>query len=179
MMGQMLFFFWDYKVLKVLEASLLNQAQNALLSKPLNEILDMVLSDPCRYRMVDRLKLKEDLMGIPVDQTRFRGMVGSLMYLTASRPDLVFAVCMCVGYQASLPKKHFEAIKTCLSVLERTPLSSGRSTSGSAQFLENRIDILTNALYQAVLVQIVFFHAWHEEFDPMMKPPRLQKGEDE
>ncbi|GJS49422.1 retrovirus-related pol polyprotein from transposon TNT 1-94 [Tanacetum coccineum] len=40
--------------------------------------------------MVDRLKLDEDLMGIPVDQTRFRGMVGSLMYLTAiskgSRP---------------------------------------------------------------------------------------------
>ncbi|GKG18004.1 hypothetical protein Tco_0372302, partial [Tanacetum coccineum] len=41
--------------------------------------------------MVDRLKLDEDLMGIPVDQTRLRGMIGSLMYLTASRPDLVFA----------------------------------------------------------------------------------------
>ncbi|GJT19486.1 hypothetical protein Tco_0878192 [Tanacetum coccineum] len=34
--------------------------------------------------MVDRLKLDEDLMGILVDQTRFRGMVGSLMYLTAN-----------------------------------------------------------------------------------------------
>nr|GFA82068.1 putative Gag-Pol polyprotein [Tanacetum cinerariifolium] len=40
--------------------------------------------------MVDRLKLDEDLLGIPVDQTRFRSMVGSLMYLTASRLDLVF-----------------------------------------------------------------------------------------
>nr|GEW99677.1 retrovirus-related Pol polyprotein from transposon TNT 1-94 [Tanacetum cinerariifolium] len=45
--------------------------------------------------MMDRLKLDEDPLGIPVDQTRFRSMVGSLMYLTASRPDLVFAVCMC------------------------------------------------------------------------------------
>nr|GEV53006.1 retrovirus-related Pol polyprotein from transposon TNT 1-94 [Tanacetum cinerariifolium] len=45
--------------------------------------------------MVDRLKLDEDLLGIPVDQTRYRSMVGSLMYLTASRPDLVFDVCMC------------------------------------------------------------------------------------
>ncbi|GJV57833.1 retrovirus-related pol polyprotein from transposon TNT 1-94 [Tanacetum coccineum] len=71
----------------------------------------MDLSDPVDTPMVDRLKLDEDLMGIPVDQTRFRGMVGSLMYLTASRPDLVFAVCMCARYQAKPTKKHFEAIK--------------------------------------------------------------------
>ncbi|GKB70534.1 hypothetical protein Tco_0931946 [Tanacetum coccineum] len=43
--------------------------------------------------MVDRSKLDED--PILVNQTRFRGMVSSLMYLTASRPDLVFVVCMC------------------------------------------------------------------------------------
>nr|GEY51965.1 uncharacterized mitochondrial protein AtMg00810-like [Tanacetum cinerariifolium] len=66
--------------------------------------------------MVDRLKLDEDLLGIPVDQTRFRSRVGSLMYLTASRPDLVFAICMyarCmrVRYQSSPTKKHLEALK--------------------------------------------------------------------
>nr|GFB05097.1 retrovirus-related Pol polyprotein from transposon TNT 1-94 [Tanacetum cinerariifolium] len=38
--------------------------------------------------MVDRLKLDEDPLGISVDETRFRSMVGSLMYLTASRPTL-------------------------------------------------------------------------------------------
>ncbi|GJT43173.1 retrovirus-related pol polyprotein from transposon TNT 1-94, partial [Tanacetum coccineum] len=38
--------------------------------------------------MVERSKLDEDLSGIPVDQTRYRSMVGCLMYLTASRPDL-------------------------------------------------------------------------------------------
>ncbi|GJR55709.1 retrovirus-related pol polyprotein from transposon TNT 1-94 [Tanacetum coccineum] len=49
----------------------------------------MDLSDPVDTPMVDRLKLDEDLMGIPVDQTRFRGMVGSLMYPYAPvRPDL-------------------------------------------------------------------------------------------
>nr|GEX01543.1 retrovirus-related Pol polyprotein from transposon TNT 1-94 [Tanacetum cinerariifolium] len=48
--------------------------------------------DPIDTSMVDRLKLNEDPLGIPVDQTRFRSMVGSLMYLTASRPDLVFAM---------------------------------------------------------------------------------------
>ncbi|GKC51967.1 retrovirus-related pol polyprotein from transposon TNT 1-94 [Tanacetum coccineum] len=46
--------------------------------------------DPVDTPMVDRLKLDEDPLGTPVDQTRFRSMVSSLMYLTASRLDLVF-----------------------------------------------------------------------------------------
>ncbi|GJW21443.1 hypothetical protein Tco_0032065 [Tanacetum coccineum] len=65
----------------------INQAKYAL--KTLKKY-GMDLSNPVDTPMVDRLKLDEDLMGIPVDQTRFRGMVGSLMYLAASRPDLVF-----------------------------------------------------------------------------------------
>ncbi|GJX16389.1 retrovirus-related pol polyprotein from transposon TNT 1-94 [Tanacetum coccineum] len=67
--------------------------------------------DPVDTPMVDRLKLDEDPLGIPVDQTRFRSMVSSLMYLTASRPDLVFDVCMCARYQASPTKKHLEVPK--------------------------------------------------------------------
>ncbi|GKC76909.1 retrovirus-related pol polyprotein from transposon TNT 1-94, partial [Tanacetum coccineum] len=55
----------------------------------------MDTSDPIDTPMVDRSKLHEDPLGILVDQTRFRGMVGSLMYLATSRPDLVFVVCMC------------------------------------------------------------------------------------
>nr|GEX55647.1 copia protein [Tanacetum cinerariifolium] len=51
--------------------------------------------DPVATPMGDRLKLDEDPLGISADQTRFRSMVGSLMYLTTSRPDLVFTVCMC------------------------------------------------------------------------------------
>ncbi|GKF47993.1 retrovirus-related pol polyprotein from transposon TNT 1-94, partial [Tanacetum coccineum] len=41
-------------------------------------------------------KLDEDLHGKPVDATLYRGMIGSLMYLTASRPDLNYDVCLCV-----------------------------------------------------------------------------------
>ncbi|GKF39767.1 hypothetical protein Tco_0119828 [Tanacetum coccineum] len=47
-------------------------------------------------------------------------MVGSLMYLTASRSDLVFAVCMCARYQAKPTKKHLEAIKRIFWYLKRT-----------------------------------------------------------
>nr|GFD33031.1 hypothetical protein [Tanacetum cinerariifolium] len=47
-------------------------------------------SDPVDTPMVDKSKLDEDPQGKAVDPTRYRGMVGTLMYLTASRPDLTF-----------------------------------------------------------------------------------------
>ncbi|GJZ81890.1 hypothetical protein Tco_0646884 [Tanacetum coccineum] len=45
--------------------------------------------------MVDQTKLDEDLQGKLVDATHYHGMIGSLMYLTSNRSDLVFVVCMC------------------------------------------------------------------------------------
>ncbi|GJY37716.1 hypothetical protein Tco_0424080 [Tanacetum coccineum] len=80
----------------------------------------MDLCDPVDTPMVDQIKLDEDPLGIPVDQTRFRSMVGSLMYLTASRPDFVFVVCMCARYQASPTKKHLEALKRVFWYLRGT-----------------------------------------------------------
>ncbi|GKA42645.1 hypothetical protein Tco_0735305 [Tanacetum coccineum] len=70
--------------------------------------------DPVDTPIVDRLKLDEDPLGTPVDQTRFRSMVGSLMYLTASRPDLVFAVCMC----ARLSRHTKKYVRKCSVHLE-------------------------------------------------------------
>nr|GEU33080.1 retrovirus-related Pol polyprotein from transposon TNT 1-94 [Tanacetum cinerariifolium] len=45
--------------------------------------------------IVEKNKLDEDLQGTPVDATVYHGMIGSLMYLTSSRPDLIYAVCLC------------------------------------------------------------------------------------
>ncbi|GJX74671.1 putative ribonuclease H-like domain-containing protein [Tanacetum coccineum] len=80
MMGQMSFFL-GLQVSQSPRGIFINQAKYAL--ETLKKY-GMDLSDPVDTPMVDRLKLDEDLMGIPVDQTRFRGMVGSLMYLTAN-----------------------------------------------------------------------------------------------
>ncbi|GJU68031.1 retrovirus-related pol polyprotein from transposon TNT 1-94 [Tanacetum coccineum] len=80
MMGQMSFFL-GLQVSQSPRGIFINQAKNAL--ETLKKY-GMDRSDPVDTPMVDRLKLDEDLMGIPVDQTRFRGMVGSLMYLTPS-----------------------------------------------------------------------------------------------
>ncbi|GKB05216.1 hypothetical protein Tco_0833411 [Tanacetum coccineum] len=47
-------------------------------------------------------------------------MVGSLMYLTASRPDFVFAVCMCARYEPKPTKNHLETIKQVFQYLRET-----------------------------------------------------------
>ncbi|GJY14237.1 retrovirus-related pol polyprotein from transposon TNT 1-94, partial [Tanacetum coccineum] len=77
-----------------------------------NEIIKkyaMLSTDTIDTPMVDKIKLDKDLQGKPVDPTHYRRVIGSLMYLTASRPDLVFAVCMCARYQAKPTKKHLQA----------------------------------------------------------------------
>nr|GEZ74457.1 uncharacterized mitochondrial protein AtMg00810-like [Tanacetum cinerariifolium] len=47
---------------------------------------------------VEKSKLDEDKEGKAVDPSHYRGMIGTLLYLTASRPDLQFAICMCARY---------------------------------------------------------------------------------
>nr|GFA30105.1 retrotransposon protein, putative, unclassified [Tanacetum cinerariifolium] len=61
--------------------------------------------------MVEKSKLDEDLRGKAVDPTCYRGMIGTFMYLTASRSDLVFAVCMCAWNQPKPTEKHLHAVK--------------------------------------------------------------------
>ncbi|GJS83051.1 retrovirus-related pol polyprotein from transposon TNT 1-94 [Tanacetum coccineum] len=61
--------------------------------------------------VVENSKLDEDLQGKPVDATLYRGMIGSLMYLTSSRHVLIYAVCLCARYQAKPTEKHLNAVK--------------------------------------------------------------------
>ncbi|GKF07406.1 hypothetical protein Tco_0041630 [Tanacetum coccineum] len=65
-------------------------------------------------------KLDEDLQGTPVDATLYRGMIGFLMYLTSSRPDLIYAVCLCARYQAKPTEKHLNAVKQIFRYLKGT-----------------------------------------------------------
>nr|GEY84127.1 retrovirus-related Pol polyprotein from transposon TNT 1-94 [Tanacetum cinerariifolium] len=55
--------------------------------------------------------LDADLSGIPFDQMKYQSMVEALMYLTASRPDIVHATCYCARYQAKPTEKHLTAVK--------------------------------------------------------------------
>ncbi|GJR40153.1 hypothetical protein Tco_1215837 [Tanacetum coccineum] len=62
--------------------------------------------------------LDADLSGTPVDQTKYCSMVGALMYLTASRPDIVHATCYCARYQAKPTEKHLTAVKRIFRYLK-------------------------------------------------------------
>ncbi|GJS67594.1 retrovirus-related pol polyprotein from transposon TNT 1-94 [Tanacetum coccineum] len=70
--------------------------------------------------MIKNKKLDEDLQGKQVDATLYRGMIGSLMYLTASRPDLHYVVCLCARYQAKPTEKHLQAVKRIFRYLNET-----------------------------------------------------------
>ncbi|GJZ86360.1 retrovirus-related pol polyprotein from transposon TNT 1-94 [Tanacetum coccineum] len=160
MMGQMSFFL-GLQVSQSPRGIFINQSKYA------QEILKKFGFDTCTpidTPMAERPDLDEDKGGKLIDPTRFRGMVGSLMYLSASRPDIVFAVCMCARYQAKPTEMHLTAIKRIFRYLKGTihmglwyPKDSGfelkafadadyagchdtrRSTSGSAQFLGHRL----------------------------------------
>nr|GEV93016.1 putative reverse transcriptase domain-containing protein [Tanacetum cinerariifolium] len=56
-------------------------------------------------------KLDADLNGNPVDQTGYRSKIGSLMYLTSNRPDIVQAVYFCARYQLRPTEKHLKEVK--------------------------------------------------------------------
>ncbi|GJV56209.1 retrovirus-related pol polyprotein from transposon TNT 1-94 [Tanacetum coccineum] len=80
----------------------------------------MLTSDSVDTPMVEKSKLDEDLYGNLVDATLYRGMIGSLMYLTSSRPDLIYAICLCARYQAKPTEKHLNAVKRIFRYLKGT-----------------------------------------------------------
>ncbi|KAL8147667.1 hypothetical protein AgCh_005113 [Apium graveolens] len=113
--------------------------------------------------MATATKLDKDI-GKSVDITDYRGMIGSLLYLTASRPDIMYATCLCARFQADPREPHLTAVKRIFKYLKGTaalglwyPRESDfkligysdadfagckidrKSTSGSCQFLGGRL----------------------------------------
>ncbi|GJR31274.1 retrovirus-related pol polyprotein from transposon TNT 1-94 [Tanacetum coccineum] len=139
----------------------INQAKFAL------EILKKHNMDNCLSigtPLSTKPKLDADLNGEPVDQSDYRSKIGSLMYLTSSRPYLVQAVCYCACYQARPTLKHLKEVKKIFKYLKGTinmglwyPKDSGfeltafsdadhagcidtrKSTSGGIQFLGDKL----------------------------------------
>ena len=70
--------------------------------------------------MVPPNNLGPDLTGKSVNQTLYRGMIGSLMYLLASRPNIQFSVCLCARYQADPKESHLTTVKRIIKYLKGT-----------------------------------------------------------
>nr|GEY39516.1 hypothetical protein [Tanacetum cinerariifolium] len=116
MMGEMKFFLG----LQV------NQFSNGIFINQSKYILDILKRfgmenyDTVPTPMVGQAKLKLDLVEKPVDHIDYRSMIGSLMYVTSSRPDIMFATCMCARYQANPNEHHVSAVKRIFRYLKGT-----------------------------------------------------------
>ncbi|GJR94492.1 hypothetical protein Tco_0266666, partial [Tanacetum coccineum] len=76
--------------------------------------------DPIGTPMEIKDKLDLDQYGSPIDEMKYHSMIGALMYLTSSRPDIVHATYLCARYQAKPTKKHLKEVKRILRYLRGT-----------------------------------------------------------
>nr|GFA62757.1 copia protein [Tanacetum cinerariifolium] len=92
-------------------------------SKYVLEILNKYGMESCDL-VGTPIKIKDELdldqNGTLVDATKYRSMIGSLMYLTSSRPDIVHATCLCARYQAKPTEKHLNEVKRIFRYLRGT-----------------------------------------------------------
>nr|GEU54343.1 uncharacterized mitochondrial protein AtMg00810-like [Tanacetum cinerariifolium] len=116
MMGQMSFFL-GLRISQSPRGIFINQSKYA------SEIIKkygLTSTDSVDTSMIKNKKLDEDLQRKPVDATLYRSMIGSLMYLTASSPDLIYVACLCTRYQAKPTEKHLQAVKRIFRYLKGT-----------------------------------------------------------
>ncbi|GJV97487.1 putative ribonuclease H-like domain-containing protein [Tanacetum coccineum] len=82
--------------------------------------------------------LLKDTDGKDIDEHLYRSMIVSLMYLTSSRPDIMFAVCACARFQVNPKSSHLYAVKRIFRYLKGASLDR-KSTTGGYQFLGCRL----------------------------------------
>ncbi|KAJ9539222.1 LOW QUALITY PROTEIN: hypothetical protein OSB04_031955 [Centaurea solstitialis] len=83
--------------------------------------LDLTTCSEMKTPMAPPLKLDKDSNGKSVNVSTYRGMIGSLLYLTASHPDIMYATCLCAQYQADPKESHLKAVKRIFRYLKGTP----------------------------------------------------------
>ena len=92
-------------------------------SKYCKEILKKFEMESCKEAstpMPSSCYMDANATGKGVDQTKYRGLIGSLLYLTASRLNIMFVLCLCARYQANPKESHFKAAKRILKYLKGT-----------------------------------------------------------
>ena len=70
--------------------------------------------------MSSSIKLDKDKKGKSINSTMYRAMRGSLLYLIASRPDIMYSVCLCARFQSCPKKSHLSVVKRILRYLKGT-----------------------------------------------------------
>ncbi|KAJ9566731.1 hypothetical protein OSB04_002697 [Centaurea solstitialis] len=160
MMGELTFFL-GLQVRQTPQGIFINQSKYTL---DILKRFDFTGPKSASTPMSTSFQLDADTSGNPVDQKVYRAIIGSLLYLTASRPDIMFATCVCARFQCDPRESHLGAVKRILKYLKGTPnfglwypKDSGfeltaftdsdhagcklnrKSTSGACQFLGDKL----------------------------------------
>ena len=117
MMGELKFFL-GFQVKQLRGGTFINQA---LYIQDMLKRFKMQDVKPMKTPMPTNGQLNLDPNGKDVDQKVYRSMIGSLLYLCASRPDIMLSVCMCARFQSAPKESHFSAVKRILRYLVHTP----------------------------------------------------------
>jgi hypothetical protein len=116
MIGELTYFL-GFQVKQMKDGNFLSQEKY---TKDLLKRFKMKKCKPIKIPMPTNGHIDLDEGGNPVDQTLYRSMIGSLLYLTASRPEIMFSVCMCARFQANPKKAHLHAVKRILMYFKHT-----------------------------------------------------------
>nr|GEV28953.1 hypothetical protein [Tanacetum cinerariifolium] len=98
--------------------------------------------------MATKPKLDADLSGNPVDQNDYHSKIGSLMYLTSIRPDIVQAVCFCARYQSRPTEKHLKEVKRIFRYLREAEYVA--LSASCAQVMWMRTQLQDYGVYQSL-----------------------------
>ena len=71
--------------------------------------------------MATTTKLDSDKDGKSIEVSSYGGMIGSLLYLTVSKPDIIFVTCLCAKFQANPKESHLIAVKRIFRYLKGAP----------------------------------------------------------
>ncbi|KAK6160510.1 hypothetical protein DH2020_003891 [Rehmannia glutinosa] len=163
MMGELTFFL-GLQVKQLKDGTFIYQTKY---TKYLMKKFGMEEKSSMKIPMNTSVKMDMDADGKPVDQTRYRALIGSLLYITASRPDITFVVGVCARFQSAPKESHMTQTKRILRYLKgcqevglwypKYPKKGGfkligysdsdyvgcrvdrKSTSGTCQMLGNRL----------------------------------------
>ncbi|WKA08985.1 hypothetical protein VitviT2T_026664 [Vitis vinifera] len=116
MMGE-LNFFLRLQIKQLKKGIFINQANFA---RDLLKRFNMEEAKKMKTPMSSSIKLNKDEKGKSIDFTMYRGMIGSLLYLTTSRSDIMYSVYFCARFQSCPKESHLSAIKRILKYLKGT-----------------------------------------------------------
>jgi hypothetical protein len=117
-MMEMFTFFLEFQIMQVKDVTFISQMKY---TRDILKKFGMDKAKPIKTPMGTNGHFDLDMGGTSVDKKVYRSMIGSLLYLCASRPDIMLSICMCARFQVAPKDCHLRAVKRIIRYLVLTP----------------------------------------------------------